>query len=104
VAKFKGDPVVRLPTPAAPSIQADLECRCGYNLRGLSRDSGCPECGHPINQMAAYRRNRAVLRRRVVAAILLAFVIAVIIYLTAELKQELERRPPPGLGKTEWRQ
>jgi ribosomal protein S27AE len=30
-------------------IIADTTCRrCGYNLRGLSRDGRCPECGTPI--------------------------------------------------------
>jgi hypothetical protein len=30
-------------------IAADLTCIfCGYNLRGLSRDGRCPECGHAV--------------------------------------------------------
>src|SRR5947207_16013402 len=30
---------------------ADLDvrcCKCGYNLRGLGRESRCPECGQPV--------------------------------------------------------
>lgn len=35
-------------------IAEDLACpRCGYNLRGLARESGCPECGTPINRLLA---------------------------------------------------
>jgi hypothetical protein len=31
------------------NIVADTPCRrCGYNLRGLSKDGQCPECGAPI--------------------------------------------------------
>lgn len=31
------------------SIAADCSCvACGYNLRGLSRDGRCPECGQPV--------------------------------------------------------
>lgn len=30
-------------------IEHDLPCRrCGYNLRGLNEDGGCPECGAPV--------------------------------------------------------
>ncbi|GMU22788.1 MAG: hypothetical protein AMXMBFR13_28720 [Phycisphaerae bacterium] len=33
-----------------PCIQVDLPCiECEYNLRGLSSEGKCPECGRPIN-------------------------------------------------------
>lgn len=33
------------------TITEDLKCtRCGYNLRGLTPDKLCPECGTPIGQ------------------------------------------------------
>ncbi len=33
--------------PAAPAIPDDVPCAgCGYNLRGLTVDGACPECGH----------------------------------------------------------
>lgn len=37
--------------PSAPrSIPHDLPCAgCGYNLRGLTTDRKCPECGQPMN-------------------------------------------------------
>jgi hypothetical protein len=32
-------------------ISEDVPCvHCGYNLRGLTRDKFCPECGTPINR------------------------------------------------------
>jgi hypothetical protein len=32
-------------------ISVDVPCvHCGYNLRGLTRDKFCPECGTPINR------------------------------------------------------
>jgi hypothetical protein len=34
---------------AAAHLGGDLQClSCGYNLRGLSRDGRCPECGHAV--------------------------------------------------------
>jgi hypothetical protein len=39
------------PGPAAPpaTIVGDRACaKCSYNLRGLSADANCPECGTPI--------------------------------------------------------
>lgn len=42
-------------TPSTPAqsvpheVSADLQCMtCGYSLRGLTRDSLCPECGTPV--------------------------------------------------------
>jgi hypothetical protein len=36
-------------TDATSSIEQDTPCRrCGYNLRGLSADGRCPECGTPV--------------------------------------------------------
>ena len=35
----------------ADAIDTDLPCRCGYNLRGLPRDGGCPECGQNITRL-----------------------------------------------------
>lgn len=36
--------------PGEPArVEADLPCRrCGYSLKGLSRDGVCPECGAPV--------------------------------------------------------
>ena len=31
-----------------PRIAEDANCRCGYNLRGLSFDHACPECGRDV--------------------------------------------------------
>jgi hypothetical protein len=37
------------PAAAAPAIAEDTPCRkCGYNLRGLSSDGRCPECGTSV--------------------------------------------------------
>lgn len=48
-------PAQPVPPPAAPLepklINGDLPCsRCAYNLRGLTSDMRCPECGTPIAQ------------------------------------------------------
>ena len=38
-----------LPRPVVSQTSADLLCRkCQYNLRGLTHDSLCPECGSPV--------------------------------------------------------
>lgn len=38
-------------SPLQPAILRDMTCgTCGYNLRGLSPDGRCPECGHPIEE------------------------------------------------------
>ncbi len=46
------DPAARLPTAALDSagrVAQDVPCRtCGYNLRGLSPDDRCPECGTAV--------------------------------------------------------
>ncbi|HEV2295742.1 MAG TPA: hypothetical protein VGR35_17980 [Tepidisphaeraceae bacterium] len=31
-----------------PTIPDDAPCHCGYNLRGLSYDHACPECGRAV--------------------------------------------------------
>ena len=31
-----------------PAIERDRYCKCGYNLRGLTFDHHCPECGMPV--------------------------------------------------------
>jgi hypothetical protein len=37
------------PSAVAVMVTADTPCRkCGYNLRGLSIDGRCPECGTPV--------------------------------------------------------
>ncbi|MBN1512008.1 MAG: hypothetical protein JXB13_08335 [Phycisphaerae bacterium] len=37
--------------PSTPTVNNDMTCgTCGYNLRGLSPDGRCPECGHPIEE------------------------------------------------------
>ena len=41
------------PPPPSPSTAAPLRClRCEYDLRGLSRDAHCPECGTPVEPSA----------------------------------------------------
>jgi len=38
-------------SPPLPAILRDMPCgTCGYNLRGLSPDGRCPECGHPVEE------------------------------------------------------
>lgn len=55
------------------SVSEDLMClACGYNLRGLSRAGGCPECGLSIQHTISARqgmtkRELAALAFRVVA-------------------------------------
>jgi hypothetical protein len=40
---------VPVPPQAPTVVQDDSPCRkCGYNLRGLSPDGRCPECGTPV--------------------------------------------------------
>ena len=42
-------PAQRAPAEIATGLTGDLRClRCGYNLRGLSIRSACPECGLPV--------------------------------------------------------
>ena len=39
------------PGESRGAVALDTPCRtCGYNLRGLSRDGQCPECGAPVSQ------------------------------------------------------
>ena len=43
------EPDLRL--DAKGQLDQDLACRrCGYNLRGLSTDGACPECGTAVGQ------------------------------------------------------
>src|SRR5689334_24506997 len=36
-------------TAGAGVLETDVPCRkCSYNLRGLSADGRCPECGTPV--------------------------------------------------------
>jgi len=38
-------------SPPQSATLRDMTCgTCGYNLRGLSPDGRCPECGHPIEE------------------------------------------------------
>jgi hypothetical protein len=38
-----------------PTIDHDLPCAlCDYNLKGLSPDANCPECGQPISRTFTY--------------------------------------------------
>jgi hypothetical protein len=58
-----------IPLEPMPAIEADLACAvCGYNLKGLSPDGACPECGRAIERTtgaglsqsdAAWLRGRA---------------------------------------------
>jgi hypothetical protein len=86
-------PPIAPPGPAAPDIDlssTDLGCvRCGYNLRGLSPDGACPECGAPIDQslrgdllefsspeyLASLHRGVVVVLAAIIAQILLGFAI-----------------------------
>ena len=35
---------------AGSVIEVDTECiHCGYNLRGLTNEGRCPECGSPVD-------------------------------------------------------
>lgn len=57
---FDPRPVPAMPVPApdamvrldaASCIDQDIDCRrCGYNLRGLSTDGRCPECGNAVGR------------------------------------------------------
>lgn len=43
--------ISHIPLDEFGHVSADLPCiSCGYNLRGLSPDSVCPECGIPIGR------------------------------------------------------
>jgi len=42
-------PIARTVTDQQGMLVADVPCRkCGYNLRGLSENTRCPECGVPV--------------------------------------------------------
>ncbi|HVX86178.1 MAG TPA: hypothetical protein VH253_15450 [Phycisphaerae bacterium] len=46
------DTPLATPAPATAPFDFDLFCNnCRYNLRGLTPDSRCPECGSPIAQV-----------------------------------------------------
>ena len=46
------------------SFTADVFCSsCGYNLRGLSPEHACPECGLNVTSPAAAAREREKLHR-----------------------------------------
>src|SRR5690242_10154599 len=40
--------------PAKP-ISNDINCACGYNLRGLPINGNCPECGLPVLRRVRFR-------------------------------------------------
>jgi len=56
-------PSVEVPdsTVVGETVQTDVPCHaCGYNLRGLSPDGRCPECGRALDEtLIAYDRARA---------------------------------------------
>src|SRR3954452_20569191 len=37
-----------------PEISNDRQCQCGYNLRGLTFDHRCPECGRPAAESVRF--------------------------------------------------
>src|SRR3954453_15933716 len=47
----------RWPVPPATYFDVDQHCFvCGYNLRGLSPDGACPECGNALEFDSYVRR------------------------------------------------
>jgi hypothetical protein len=62
--------------PDAPAIDHDLPCAvCNYNLKGLSPDANCPECGQAVARTFApelTRSSPAWLRRQAGTMFLLA--------------------------------
>src|SRR5688572_24850362 len=48
------------------TVEEDVRCsQCGYNVRGLSHDGKCPECGHLIAESFIRHRTENQFQRRV---------------------------------------
>jgi hypothetical protein len=48
-----------MPLPLVENVEEDLSCEgCGYNLRGLSGEGRCPECGKGIGESIQIRLKR----------------------------------------------
>ncbi|MAE64038.1 MAG: hypothetical protein CMJ18_07160 [Phycisphaeraceae bacterium] len=70
-------------------ITCDVACRgCGYNLRGLGFDRGCPECGAPI-AMSLRRRfemwDEGSLGKRLAQGVIVVAIVVIILVLCAAL-------------------
>ena len=82
---------------AARRVEGEWPCDgCGYNLRGLSADGRCPECGHAVadslRATSLFHADPRWLRRLAVAGVLpLAAVVFVVVFEIVEgsLKQWL---------------
>lgn len=85
---------------SAPPIDSDTPCgRCGYNLRGLSPDGQCPECGTPIAPSLTHWLAHAdpQWRRKLAAGALLTAVAApAIVLLSAIVIWQGMHMSPPG--------
>ena len=68
-------------------IKSDFECPvCSYNLRTLSSESACPECGEPISKSLMSRLPGQRRERNQIAAVILASVILLgVVYGLTEL-------------------
>lgn len=87
--------------PTDDTLDADLPCvHCNYNLRGLTVDGACPECGRPVADSTRDDALRGAdpiwLRRAARATLALAAVAAVAAFVSASWIAVVYDAPLPG--------